>query len=246
MRLAPFVAVLLAAGVSRADGLDRDALLTEAPATPGKGTIRVSAGGSSASTDPGSNSALQGDILWAPIARVAADVGTYWQGAGNPNGPTVRLRVQLFSQDDAGIDLGVGARFKKIGFFSSPDDGSPNGELEFLLAVGRRFGLFDLMLNGVFGMETGGPGKDLEAKAFAGYHVLENLRAGIDGRLQAEFVDENGTKTPKSEDMDLTLGPAVSWLPIKNLQLQALIGAGKPRGTTQLTVEGLLLASLDF
>ena len=171
-------------------------------------------------------------------------MGTYWQNSDN--GPTARLRVQLLSQASAGLDLGVGARFKKIGFFTHPTDGSPTGELEFLLAVGRRFGGFDLILNGVFGAETGGPGKDLEAKAFVGYHFLENLRVGVDSRLQAEFVDENGTKTPQSTDLDLTAGPAASWLLFNRLQLQALIGVAKPRGTTTATGAGLLLASMDF
>ena len=102
------------------------------------------------------------------------------------------------------------------------------------------------MLNGVFGTETGGPGKDLEAKAFAGYNFTENFRAGIDGRLQAEFVDEKGTKTSQSVDMDLTVGPAVSLLLLKKFQVQALVGLVKPRGTTTATGAGLLLASADF
>ena len=232
------------ASAARADGLDRDALLTEAPATPHSGTVRVSAGANSQTTDPTNATTIAGDIMWAPFQNFAADVGTYWQNS--ENGPTARLRVQLLSQSSFGVDLGLGVRFKKIGFFTHPLDGSPNGELEFLVAVGRRFGPLDLILNGVFGAETGGPGKDLEAKAFVGYHFLENLRAGIDGRLQAEFVDENGTKTPGSEDMDLTVGPAVSWLILQRLQLQALVGLAKPKGGTAATGAGLILVSADF
>ena len=38
------VAHLLAAAAVRADGLDRDTLLTEAPATPHSGTVRLTAG----------------------------------------------------------------------------------------------------------------------------------------------------------------------------------------------------------
>ena len=243
-KLAAAVLILSAASSARADGLDRDALLTEAPATPHASTVRVSAGATGQTTDPGNSTQIAGDILWAPIERVAADVGTYWQNSDN--GPTVRLRVQLLAQQSAGIDLALGARFKKIGFFTHPTDGSPNGELEFLLALGRRIGALDLILNGVFGAETGGPGKDLEAKAYVGYRVLDNLRVGIDSRLQAEFVDESGTKTPQSTDMDLTAGPALSLILFDRLQLQALVGVAKPRGTTTATGAGLLLASMDF
>jgi hypothetical protein len=239
------LAFAFAVSAARADGLDRDTLLTEAPATPAKGTLRLSAGARSESQDTGNSTRVTGSLMWAPISRLAADVGTYWQGTGD-NGPTVRVRAQLLAQETAGIDLGVGARFKKAGFFKAPTDGSPNGELEFLVAAGRRIGAFDLVLNGVFGMETGGPGKDLEAKAFFGYRLLENVRAGLDARLQAEFVDENGTKVPTSADMDLRAGPAVSWLIARTLQLQALIGGAKPKGTTKAAATGMLLASLDF
>ena len=236
--------LFLATAAAHADGLDRDALLTEAPATPRSGTVRVTAGARGQSTDASNSSSITGDLLWAPFQNFSADVGTYYQNADS--GPTARIKVQLLSQASAGIDLGLAARFKKVGFFTHPLDGSPNGELEFLVAGGRRFGNFDLMLNGVFGTETGGPGKDLEGKAFAGYHFTENLRAGVDGRLQAEFVDEKGAKTPQSADMDLTVGPAVSYLFLQRFQLQALIGVAKPRGTTVATGAGLLLASADF
>ena len=236
--------LLLAAAAARADGLDRDALLTEAPATPHSGTVRVTAGAQSQSTDSANTTSITGDLLWAPVQNFAADVGTYWQNS--QNGPTVRLRVQILSQASAGIDLGVGVRFKKVSFFTHPLDGSPNGELEFLLAGGHRFGRFELMVNGVVGTETGGPGKDIEGKLFAGYHFTETVRAGLDGRLQAEFVDEKGVKTPQSADMDLTVGPALSVLLMKRFQVQALIGLAKPKGTTAATGAGLLLASADF
>ena len=41
-------------------------------------------------------------------------------------------------------------RFKTVGFH--PDE----GEVEFLLAAGRRFGRFEVVVNGVFGVETFG------------------------------------------------------------------------------------------
>jgi hypothetical protein len=232
-----------------AAGLDRDTLLTEAPAVPNQGTVRISGaanGQPSGAADSGSTGGLSGSILWAPIDRVAGDVGIYLQGADS--GPTVRVRIQILKQADVGLDLAVGARFKEFGFFKKQNSASPNGEFEYLLALGRSFGLFDVMLNGVIGFEAGGPGSDFEGKAFMGYRFLPSLRAGLDGRVQAEYKDENGTKSPNfTNDMTLFAGPAVSWLTLRDkLQLQALVGVAKPRGIGTISSGGLLAASFDF
>ena len=41
MRRLALLALALAAGAARADGLDRDTLLTDSPAVPNAGTVRV-------------------------------------------------------------------------------------------------------------------------------------------------------------------------------------------------------------
>ena len=233
---------------ARAAGLDRDTLLTEAPATPNSGTVRVSAGANAQPTgaaDNGGTGGISGSILWAPIDRLAGDVGLYQQGPDS--GPTVRLRFQLLKQQDVGLDLAIGARFKEFGFFKK-QTGSPNGEFEYLLALGKSFGLFDAMINTVIGFEAGGPGSDIEGKAFFGYRFLSNLRGGIDGRVQAEYKDESGTKKPDfGNDVNLVAGPAISWLTLNDkLQLQALLGVAKPRGTTTISPGGLLAVAFDF
>ena len=246
--LAVGFAALVAAGAAHAGGLDRDTLLTEAPATPRSGTVRVSGGANGQPTgavDSGSTGGISGSILWAPIDRVAGDVGLYLQGADS--GPTVRLRFQLLKQADAGVDVAVGGRFKKFGLFKK-QEGSPNGEFEFLFALGKSIGRFDAMLNGVVGFETGGPGSDIEGKAFIGYRLFDNLRIGLDGRLQAEYKDENGTKSPDfANDMVLAAGPAVSWLTLGDrLQFQAMLGVAKPKGIGTVSPGGLFAASIDF
>ena len=240
--------VALVSTASIAEGLDRDTLLTEAPAVPNAGTVRVTGaanGQASGASDSGSTGGVSGNILWAPISRVAGDVGLYQQGPDG--GPTVRVRFHLLKQSDVGLDLSIGARFKEFGFFKK-QAGSPNGEFEYLLALGKSFGHFDAIINGVIGFEAGGPGSDLEGKAFFGYRFQPSLRAGIDGRLQAEYKDEKGTKTPDfTNDVNLVAGPAVSWLLLHDtLQLQALVGAAKPRGIGTVSPGGLLAASIDF
>src|SRR5437870_5215984 len=98
------------------------------------------------------------------------------------------------------------------------------------------------------GVETGGEqGKDVEAKAFAGWRLSEAIRAGIDGRLQAEIQDEaRPATTATGRDYDLTAGPAVSWMVSRTFQLQALFGVAQPKKSDKTSPAGVLSASLDF
>src|SRR5438128_657604 len=234
-------AVLLAfASAASAEGLDRDTLLTDAPAVPPVGTVRLSGAGVATEKSDSSSSSFTGSVGWTPIANLHGDVGAYFQSGAQ--GPAARVRYQLFNQFAHGLDLAGGVRFKTVGFH--PDE----GEVEFLLAAGRRFGRFEVVLNGVFGVETGGQnGKDIEAKAFAGWRLSEAIRAGIDGRLQAEIQDEaRPATTATGRDYDLTAGPAVSWMVSRTFQLQALFGVAQPKKSDKTSPAGVLSASLDF
>ncbi|HUJ26609.1 MAG TPA: hypothetical protein VLW85_11365 [Myxococcales bacterium] len=246
MRL--LLALLLIAAAANAQGLDRDTMLTDAPAVPGQGTVRIT-GGFIGTTDtngvPGSEGPVQGqvnlsgNIQWTPIQNLAGDVGAYFQVGAQ--GPSARVRYQFLDQSTAGIDLSGGIRFKTVGFH--PDQ----GEVEFLVAAGRRFGHWELVLDGVFGVETGGgQGKDVEAKAFAGYRFGDALRAGVDSRLQAEVSDEENAAVSTGRDYDLTVGPTVSWLIMKNFQVQALVGMVQPKKTDLTSPLGFLSMSFDF
>jgi hypothetical protein len=222
-----------------AEGLDRDTLLTEAPATPDRGTVRVSGGGNGQVHDTANQSGLSGSIMWSPVSHLAGDIGAYWQGRNA--GPTARVRYQFLSQALHGFDLAGGVRYKSVGFLSS------NGEAEFLLAGGRKFGHIDVMMNVVLGKELGGAGMDAEIKAFAGYRFGATLRAGIDGRVQGEFRDETGFKRPDlTNDVDITVGPAVGWMPIDRLQLQGVVGAAKPKGLATASPAAILMITYDF
>lgn len=252
MRLSALLAALaLTSGIARAEGLDRDTLLTDSPAVPDQGTVRVTGGAIGRSNaDSGTNNGnLTGSIGWTPVKNLSGDVGAFMQVNGD-GGPSARVRYQFLSQSQFGLDLSGGLRFKTVSFHASAcPTCQRNGEMEMLVAAGRRFGKFELVLNGVFGVETGGGGgKDIEAKGFAGYRFSEAVRAGIDSRMQAEVSDaEKGvTRLPGARDYDLTAGPAVSWLIGRSLQLQALVGVAQPKATSLTTPVGVVSASFDF
>jgi hypothetical protein len=238
--------VFLIASAAGAEGLDRDTLLTDAPAVPDRGTVRITGGvigtSDSAGVDNTQGQAnLTAGIQWTPIERFAADVSAYFQVGAQ--GPAARARYQILKQWDSGIDLSAGVRFKTVGFH--PDQ----GEVEFLVAGGRRFGQFELVVNAVFGVETGpGEGKDGEVKAFAGWRFNSTLSAGIDGRLQAELGDDqNEAAAPLgSRDYDLTVGPALSWMVTRAIQVQLLAGLAQPKKTTITAPIGVVQASIDF
>jgi hypothetical protein len=232
-----------------AEGLDRDTLLSDAPAVPNQGTVRIT-GGVAGTSDGSGVDNVQGQanvtagIQWSIFDRLAADVSAYFQVG--QQGPSARVRYQILKQRDAGIDLSGGVRFKTVGFH--PDQ----GEVEFLVAAGRRFGQFEMILNAVFGVETGqGGGKDGEVKGFAGWRFNASLSAGIDGRIQAELADEEAAPlhlvgAPATRDYDLTVGPAVSWMATHTLQLQLLAGLAQPKKNNITAPVGVLQASLDF
>lgn len=241
-------AVLLTSFIASASGLDRDSLMTEAPATPDRGTVRVSGGGSGGTEGaaPGTTTGtVSGAIMWTPVDHLAGDVGAYFQDG--TFGPSARVRYQVLSQEHAGIDLSVGARFKVVGFSALPADQLPPHELELVIAGGHRFGRLDVILNAVIGSEIGGPGKDAELKMLVGYNFVPELRLSLDGRLQAEFVDENGTKVPQKDDLAYAAGPTVSWMITRKLQIQGLVGMLKAKGPgTVAGLGGQAAVSFDF
>ena len=253
MRRLAVLVLALAAGAARADGLDRDTLLTDAPAVPNQGTVRVTGGATGATTDTGGtatgSSGVSGSIGWTPFQNLGGDVGAYTQ-IGAAGGVSARARYQFLSQSSAGIDLSAGIRFKTVSWHASASPRTDSsGEMEFLVAAGRRFGKFELVLNGVFGVETGGAGgRDIEAKGFAGYRFSEAVRAGLDSRIQTEVSDSESSalKPPNARDYDLTAGPAVSWMVARNVQLQALVGVAQPKKTALTTPVGVVSASFDF
>ena len=79
------------------------------------------------------------------------------------------------------------------------------------------------------------------------------MRAGIDGRLQAEVSDEATPATPigpptvaSVRDYDLTAGPTVAWMVTRTIQVQGLVGVAQPKKTDKTSPVGVIYASIDF
>jgi hypothetical protein len=77
----------------------------------------------------------------------------------------------------------------------------------------------------------------------------ESLTAGIDGRLQAELADDDedaASSPPNTRDYDLTVGPALSWMVTRTIQVQLLAGLAQPKKTNITAPIGVVQASFDF
>jgi hypothetical protein len=125
--------ILLAfASAASAQGLDRDTLLTDAPAVPPVGTVRISgAGVATENTDngktPTGSSSITGSIGWTPIANLNGDAGAYFQVGAQ--GPAARLRYQFLNQMSHGLDMAGGIRFVGVAQPKKTDTTSPVGVL---------------------------------------------------------------------------------------------------------------------
>src|SRR5258708_2910082 len=102
MRHLTLFALGFAASAANAQGLDRDTLLTDAPAVAPKGTVRVT-GGAMGTTDSAGVGATQGQanisgsIQGSPLQNFSGDVGAYFQVGAQ--GPTGRVRIQVEAGD---------------------------------------------------------------------------------------------------------------------------------------------------
>jgi len=91
MRAWTLTGLLCAALAAHAEGIDRDSLLSEAPAVPDKGTVRISGGATGTSDDGGVGGTqgqgnVAGSISWTPIQNLSGDVGAYWQARRRASG----------------------------------------------------------------------------------------------------------------------------------------------------------------
>jgi hypothetical protein len=140
--------------------------------------------------------------VWGPIA---INAGATWVPDRLTIWPTAGLRVQALKQERSGIDLSVGAQYKAEGL----TEGSADGELEAIVAVGRRFGRLGLLLNGVFGSDFEGNDRDGEVRFSGQYTFTDRVRAGLDSRVRFDLGSSDLAANRKAT-VDVVAGPTAS------------------------------------
>jgi hypothetical protein len=140
--------------------------------------------------------------IWGPIA---ATVGAVYTRKSDFR-PTVGARVQALNQSDHFVDMAVGAYYKPEGFDEF------EGEVEFVLALGHRFGRLSTFANLVYGQDPEGAERDGELRLAALYELTTPLQVGLDARLRFDLGSEQEKIAKEGgAEYDLVLGPTASY-----------------------------------
>jgi hypothetical protein len=141
--------------------------------------------------------------LFGPLALRG---GAQYTEFTNRTKPTLGLRLQPLSQQQHGIDGGVGVFYKPEGLTEA------EGEVEAVVMLSRRFGRLTGFANLVYGQDPEGAERDGEVRLAGLYRFTAELQAGLDGRVRFDLGSDAGKRRAKLEAaFDLTTGPTLSY-----------------------------------
>jgi hypothetical protein len=144
--------------------------------------------------------------LFGPIAIRGGVVKT---SSADELKPEIGLRAQFLNQEAHGVDASFGVFYKPEGF------DEPNGEVEGVLAVSRRFGDVTGLVNLAAGKDTEKDDADAEVRVAVLYRLSRAAQVGLDSRLRFRLNDDETTTAPVAEtepDLDFVAGPVASYL----------------------------------
>jgi hypothetical protein len=171
--------------------------------------------------------------VWGPVAlRGAAELGDTSRRVR----PSIGARAQLLSQARHGVDGAVSVTYRAEGFTEA------EGEIETLVALGRRIGRTMLIANLAYGQDPDGNERDGELRAAAFARIAPRLHLGLDGRWRFDLGSSADKLRANNEPTtDLDAGPVVM-LTLGPVALTAETGASLVRrigGDTRLGVVAL-------
>jgi hypothetical protein len=128
--------------------------------------------------------------------------------------PTIGLELQFLQQTKHGISASLGVFYKPEGL------DEPEGEVEAVLSLGRRFGRTTLLLNAAYGQDAELNESDAELRGAALVRVGRSLFTGFDARYRFAIV----SKMNGEPDWDVVAGPVMSYV-VSGFTLSAQVGA---------------------
>jgi hypothetical protein len=145
---------------------------------------------------------IMGAAAEAALSRsLALRAGAEYGQSSSQARPTVGLRMMILRQEAVGADLSVGVAYRAEGFTE------PEGEIEAVIAAGRRFGDIYGLGNLAYGQDPEGHERDLELRLCFLYNGGRWL-AGLDSRGRWGF----GTGRGEEPKLDLIAGPTAMLL----------------------------------
>lgn len=149
---------------------------------------------------------VEGNV--AERVAVAVDVGLAEEGVALGGG----VRVAILRQADADVDVGLGVRYKHVGWNGEAVE---IGEIEGTASVGRAWEGVEAVMNATFGAAVGGSEKDAELAGAALAGVTEGLSVGGDARLRVGLGEEGAEEgeeewREEGRRLDLVAGPVLN------------------------------------
>jgi hypothetical protein len=208
---------------------------TEAPRVDTQRAFATAQGGYEGARESGVLEGRAEVTVWGPIA---VRVGVMYTGVPDQLRPTAGARVQALSQTDHGVDMSIGAFYKPEGFTEG------EGEIEGVVALGRRFGRVGLIADLVYGQDPEGRERDGEVRLSGLYDLSSRFLLGLDSRMRFDL----GTEDEKFEEegaaeFDLVAGPLVGYV-LGPVEVSAVAGVSVV-GTDPAQAGPVLLASLS-
>lgn len=166
--------------------------------------------------------------------QLALRGGTEFSDTTHRVRPSVGARLQIISQQRHGVDGAVSVFYRAEGF------NEPEGEVETVVAIGKRFGRASLFANLAYGQDFDGHERDGELRLAALARVANRLQLGVDGRWRFDLGSQTAKLQASNEPTyDLDAGP-VAALSVGPIAVVAHAGASVVRRVGQDTVLGLI------
>lgn len=155
--------------------------LTMAPSTTSQRAFARGYGGYDSARRSARFEATADATLIGPLAaRFTMEYGDHSDSV-RPGGG---LRLQALRQDRHGLDLTIAVLYRAEGFTE------PEGEIEGVVALGRRIGHWGLFANLVYGQDPEGNERDGEVR-LATLYELGNMQLGGDARVRFKLGEED-------------------------------------------------------
>jgi hypothetical protein len=140
--------------------------------------------------------------LWGPLAlRGGAELGDTTTRLR----PTIGARLQLLTQQRHAIDGSVSVFYRAEGFTE------PEGEIETVIALGRRLGRAVVIANLAYGQDPEGRERDGELRAALLAQVSRLVHLGVDGRGRFDLGSDRAKLRASNEPtFDLDAGPVAT------------------------------------
>lgn len=173
----------------------------------------VSGGYDAAAKAPRFDSFAEARVYGAFAARVAVTSNE----RGEALRPSVAGRAQFLDQQRHGVTAAVSLAYKAEGFTE------PEGEIETVLSVGRRFGRTLLIGNLIYGQDPEGRERDAEGTLACLVRLSTWAQLGVDGRGRFDLSSGSTTAASNEPRYAFDVGPVLS-MAFGPLALSAHVG----------------------